>query len=108
MMIYLQMIDTPEDRSKFEQLYLEYRGLMFHVANKILRNEQDAEDMVHQAFLKVAENIEKIGDPKCPKTQSYIVTIVENQSIDLYRRRQKHQVVELSDELPGISAVYEG
>lgn len=108
MMIYLQMIDTPEDRSKFEQLYLEYRGLMFHVANKILRNEQDAEDMVHQAFLKVAENIEKISDPKCPKTQSYIVTIVENQSIDLYRRRQKHQVVELSDELPGISAVYEG
>ena len=108
MMIYLQMIDTPEDRSKFEQLYLEYRGLMFHVANKILRNEQDAEDMVHQAFLKVSENIEKIGDPKCPKTQSYIVTIVENQSIDLYRRRQKHQVVELSDELPGISAVYEG
>ena len=81
---------------------------MFHVANQILRNEQDAEDMVHQAFLKVAENIEKIGDPKCPKTQSYIVTIVENQSIDLYRRRQKHQVVELSDELPGISAVYEG
>ena len=26
MMIYLQMIDTPADRSKFEQLYLEYRG----------------------------------------------------------------------------------
>lgn len=108
MMIYLQMIDTPEDRSKFEQLYLEYRGLMFHVANKILHNEQDAEDMVHQAFLKVAENIEKIGDPKCPKTQGYIVTIVENKAIDLYRRRQKRQVVELSDELPGISAVYEG
>lgn len=108
MMIYLQMIDTPEERSKFEQLYLEYRGLMFHVANKILHNEQDAEDMVHQAFLKVAENIEKIGDPKCPKTQGYIVTIVENKAIDLYRRRQKRQVVELDDELPGIAAVYEG
>ena len=50
MMIYLQMIDTPEDRSKFEFLYMEYRGLMFHVANKILHNEQDAEDTVHQAF----------------------------------------------------------
>ena len=108
MMIYLQMIDTPEGRSKFEQLYLEYRGLMFHVANKILHNEQDAEDMVHQAFLKVAEHIEKIGEPKCPKTQSYIVTIVENQAIDLYRRRQKRQVVALNDELPGVAAVYEG
>ena len=108
MMIYLQMIDTPEDRSKFELLYMEYRGLMFHVANKILHNEQDAEDTVHQAFLKVAENIEKIGDPKCPKSQGYIVTIAENKAIDLYRRRQKRQVVELSDDLPGVTAIYEG
>ena len=59
MIIYLQMIDTPEDRSKFEQIYLEYRGLMFHVANEILHNEQDAEDAVHQAFLNVAENMKK-------------------------------------------------
>ena len=108
MMIYLQMIDTPEDRSKFEFLYMEYRGLMFHVANKILHNEQDGEDTVHQAFLKVAENIEKIGDPKCPKTQGYIVTIAENKAIDLYRRRQKRQVVELSDDLPGVTAIYGG
>ncbi|MBM6722656.1 hypothetical protein [Pseudoflavonifractor phocaeensis] len=50
MIVYLQMIDTPEDRSKFEQIYLEYRGLMFHVANEILHNEQDAEDTVHQAL----------------------------------------------------------
>lgn len=43
MIVYLQMIDTPDDRSKFEHLYLEYRGLMFHAANQILHNEQDAD-----------------------------------------------------------------
>ena len=59
MMIYLQMIETPEEKSKFEQLYLEYRGLMFHVAYDILHNEHDAEDAVHQAFVKIAENIKK-------------------------------------------------
>lgn len=32
MIIYLQMLETPEEKSKFEQLYLEYKGLMFHVA----------------------------------------------------------------------------
>ena len=108
MMLYLQMIDAPEDRSKFEQLYLEYRGLMFHVAYKILGNEQDAEDTVHQAFLKIAETIEKIGAPDCPKTRGYVVTIVENKAIDLYRRRQRRQVVALRDDLPGVPAVYEG
>ena len=59
MLIYLQMMDSPEDRSKFERLYLEDRRFMFHVANEILHNEQDAKDAVHQSFLKVAENMEK-------------------------------------------------
>lgn len=63
MIIYLQMLETPEEKSKFEQLYLEYKGLMFHVAYEILHNEQDAEDAVHQAFVKIAENIKKIDDP---------------------------------------------
>ena len=108
MLIYLQMIDTPEERSKFEQIYLEYKGLMFHVAYDILHNEQDAEDAVHQAFVKVAENIKKIGEPVCPKTHSYVVTIVENKAIDQYRKRQKHQTVELIDDIQGTEAHYEG
>lgn len=108
MLIYLQMIDTPEEKSKFEKIYLEYRGLMFHVAYDILHNEQDAEDAVHQAFVKVAENIKRIGEPVCPKTHSYVVTIVENKAIDQYRKRKKIQTVELLDEVQGIEAHYEG
>lgn len=108
MIIYLQMIETPDEKSKFERLYLEYRGLMFHVAYEILHNEQDAEDAVHQAFVKIAENIKKIDDPVCPKTHSYIVTIVENKAIDQYRKRKKHQTVELLDEIQGTNASYDG
>lgn len=108
MLIYLQMIDTPEERSKFEQIYLEYKGLMFHVAYEILHNEQDAEDAVHHAFVKIAENIKKIDAPVCPKTHSYVVTIVEHQAIDQYRRLQKHPSVELIEEIQGTNAHYEG
>ena len=107
MIVYLQIIETPEERSKFEQLYLEYKGLMFHVAFDILHNEKDAEDAVHQAFIKIAENIKKIDEPMCPKTHSYVVTIVENQSIDQYRKQQKRQTVELIDETHGISVQYD-
>lgn len=108
MIIYLQMLETPEEKSKFEQLYLEYKGLMFYVAYEILHNEQDAEDAVHQAFVKIAENIKKIDDPICPKTHSYVVTIVENKAIDQYRKQQKHQTVELIEEIQGTNAHYEG
>ena len=102
------MLETPEEKSKFEQIYLEYRGLMFHVAYEILQNEQDAEDAVHQALLKIAERINKIEDLKSPKTQSYVVTIVENKAIDQYRKQQKHQTAELIDDIQGMDMQYEG
>ena len=95
MLIYLQLIETAEDKSKFEQIYDAYRGLMFHVAFKILSQKEDAEDAVHHAFVKIAENITKISDPVCPKTKAFVVTIVENRAIDVLRSRNRHQEVSL-------------
>lgn len=103
MLIYVMMIDSPEEQSKFEKIYLEYKGLMFHIANKILNNEQDAEDAVHYAFVKIAEYIKKIDVAVCPKTQNFVVTIVENKAIDLYRANQRRKNVEYIDDAIGIS-----
>ena len=108
MLIYLEMIDGPEERSQFEQVYYHYRGLMFYIANRILRNEQDAEDAVHEAFVAIAENIKKISDVKCHKTRSYIVTIVESKAIDLYRKKQRHPTGEIVEELEGVTVEYDG
>lgn len=44
MLIYIQMIGTEEERSKFKMMYANYKGLMFYVANDILCNVYDAED----------------------------------------------------------------
>ena len=98
MIVYLSMIETEDDRSRFEIIYHEYKRLMFYVANRILQNEYDSEDAVHQAFLKIAEIIEKIDDPKCPKTRSLVVTIVERKAIDQYRARKKQSRLSLDEE----------
>ena len=107
-MIYLQMIESENDKSKFEEIYIKYRALMFYAANKILNNDQDAEDAVHMAFIKIAENIEKIMDLECPKTRSYIVTIAENKAIDIYRKKSRHKEAEYLDEVKGTEVIYEG
>lgn len=108
MIMYIQMLETPEEQTKFEQLYLKYRSLMYHVAYKILHHQQDAEDAVHQAFLKIAEHMDKVEDPLSPKAQGYVVTIVENKAIDQYRKRQKQLCSPLVDEIHGIAISYEG
>lgn len=67
MLIYLQMLESEEDRTKFAQIYEKYRGLMMHVAKKFLNNHFDAEDAVHQSFLAVIENIHKVSDVTSPE-----------------------------------------
>ena len=102
MLIYLQMMEDPSDKSKFEQLYICYKQLMFHIANKILKNEYDAEDAVHQAFLSIAKNIHKVSDVKCTKTKVYLVTIVEHCAIDIYRMKKRKSAIPLDEDIPSL------
>ena len=98
MFLYLAMIDSDADKSKFEILYSEYKNLMYYTANRILRNSRDAEDVVHQAFLKVIEILDTISSPRCHKTRALLVTITEHKAIDLYREKQRRNVLPLAEE----------
>ena len=77
MLEYLATMETADDRTRFESLYLAYRGLMYHVAYHILKNPQDAEDAVHQSFVKLAEHMATIPDGPCPRTRNLGVTVAE-------------------------------
>lgn len=98
MIIYLQMIETDEDKSKFEEIYYAYRNLMYRIAYDRLQHIQDAEDVVHQAFVKIAENIKSI-EPVSPKTKQFIAIMIENKVTDVFRMRNKHPVTDYHDEL---------
>ena len=98
LMIYLAAIETDANKSKFETIYTEYRAIMFYVAKQILNNDQDSEDVVHQAFEKIIEIIDKIEVAKCPKTKSLVVTIVERKAIDLYRAQRRRVILPIDEE----------
>lgn len=107
MLIYLAMIDSPDDQAKFERVYNKYRYLMLHVANKILQNHHDAEDAVHQAFIAVIENLEKKIEVDSPKTRSYLVIITERKAIDLMRYNNRRQTLELNEDIAGVEIPFE-
>ena len=102
MLMYLSMIETPDDKAKFERIYNRYRNLMYHVAYKVLGNHYDAEDAVHQAFVAIIRHLEKIGDIDCPETRSFIVLITERKAIDLIRTSHSEKVIPLNEDLIGI------
>ena len=97
MLIYLQALDSAEDRTRFEALYTAYRGLMFHVARRILNNDQDAEDAVHMAFLSLAEH--SLPQSLGPRARCLAATVAERKAIDLYRAKRRRPTAEL-EEIP--------
>ena len=105
MLIYLSLIESEEDKSKFIFLYENYRSSMFYVANEILHNRQDAEDVVHQTFVKIAETIETVDISIPSRSKSLLLTITRHNAIDLYRKKQRCSVYDttiLADTVVGL------
>lgn len=85
---YLQMLDTAEEKTRFEQIYLKYRSLMYHVADGILRNRQDAEDAVHNAFLRIMKHFERRQNVPAQDMAPLVTVIARNKAISLQRKRR--------------------
>jgi RNA polymerase sigma-70 factor (ECF subfamily) len=91
------MIDTEENKTKFELIYEKYHKLMFYIANQILYDSYLAEDAVHDSFVKIIENLDNIEEVTCHKTKYYIVTIVRNTSINLYNYRKNKAYIPIEE-----------
>lgn len=103
LMLYVSMIDSPDEKRKFEKIYLAHRQTMYYAAFSILKDSYEAEDAVHQAFLKIIGHLEKINEEDCHKTRAYLVIITQNEAIDIYRKRKKAQAVPY-DEIESFTA----
>lgn len=94
---YLALLDTAEDKSRFEELYLTYRQDMYKTAFAILRSPQSAEDAVHEAFIIVIGKLNKISEINCPQTRAYLIIIVKNLALKMYNESKK-VIIENIDE----------
>lgn len=87
--VCLAMIESESDQQKFEQIYREYKDLMFYCANQKLHDEHLAEDAVNISFLHLARNMNMVEEAVSGKTRRLMVTITERTAINLYKKRQK-------------------
>lgn len=87
--LYLSVLETEEDKTQFEELYMKYKKKMYSIAYGILHNVEDSEDAVHQAFLTIADHFDKIKEISCQELPSYIVIIIKRTSINLYNKNKR-------------------
>jgi RNA polymerase sigma-70 factor (ECF subfamily) len=76
------------DTASFDRLITLHRDRIYMIANHILRNNEDALDVVQDTFVRAWKNLSRF-DGSAP-FGSWISRIATNASIDLIRRRQAH------------------
>lgn len=96
-MIYFMLLETEEDKNRFAEIYEENYLKMYHVALGMIKNKEDAENAVHEAFLSLAENFTKYSRLSGREFTGLCVSIVKNKVIDDIRRRKHYSEDELEE-----------
>lgn len=89
LLLCLSMLDDPEDQGKVERLFRAHQQMMFYTANRILNDEDDAEDAVQLAFMRILNHLDDIDESDIQKTKSYLSIITQNIAIDIYRKKKR-------------------
>ena len=55
LLIYLAMVDSDEEKDLVEKLYNTYKNTLFNICFAIVRNRTDAEDAVHDTFIRIID-----------------------------------------------------
>ena len=100
LILYLLMIDSNDDKNKFELIYNQYKNLMLNRAYDIIRDRGLAEDAVHNAFLNILKNLSKIDDVNSKKTKGFVIVITKNCAKKIYNKQKKIVSISIDDNAP--------
>ena len=94
---YVSMVETDDEKSFIEELYIKYERDMYNAAHSILHNGYDAEDAVHEAFLRIIKNIDRMMRIPADERSYYAVIISRNTAIDIFNKRKKQNEFPLEE-----------
>ena len=94
LIIYLGLIDDEQQRVKFEEIYTTYRMQMIHLAKSYFENKADAEDVVHDVFVRIATKhmkfIQGLGNPK--DIRNYLLKATKNTALNELKRKGRSNI----------------
>jgi RNA polymerase sigma-70 factor (ECF subfamily) len=85
------------DREAVGEFYDRHAPQAYAIAVRILSDQYAAEDVVHDAFVAVWQQIDRF-DPGRGSLRAWLLTIVRNRAIDRLRARRPSMPVEVADE----------
>ncbi|HJX85587.1 MAG TPA: sigma-70 family RNA polymerase sigma factor [Candidatus Angelobacter sp.] len=85
------------DLEAFSQLVKRYDRNIFRIAQHITHNEEDAQDVVQEAFLKAYRNLQQFQGNS--KFYTWLVRIAVNEALMKLRRRRADKTVSIDEDV---------
>lgn len=79
------------DQAAFAELYMTYRSSAIRFCISLLKDEEEAENMVHEVFLKIWDRRQQIN-PEL-NFHSYLFTCLRNATFDYLKKVEKDQLL---------------
>ena len=87
-----------DDKDFFHSFYEEYKNFMFYIARKYVSSQEDCEDIVQEATIRLINNIPSLRELTKNKTAKYIALTIRSVFMDNEKRKHGDQTLLLNDE----------
>ena len=82
----LVLLLKQQSREAFDYLYRQYAGVLYGIVNKVVYDEQIAQDVLQEVFVKIWHNIPQY-DPAKGRIYTWMINIARNAAIDKLRSK---------------------
>ena len=89
MIAYLELLDTPQEKTAFQTLYEMYAKKMYLAAVRIVDDSAAAEDMVHETFLSLMGHLDKLSDAGSRQTWNYVLTALKHHCFNWMKKQDR-------------------
>ena len=86
-----------KDQIAMEHFYRHFSGIVYQFALKTLMNGADASEVMNEVFMEVWKKADTFNQQS--KVKTWLLSMTHFKSVDLVRRKSKHDKVDSSDAL---------
>ena len=101
--MYLALLRTPEEKRRFETLYIAYKNVLYNYAYEVLHDVQLSEDAVSETYLILTDHMDKIENRSDQDARNYLIIIAKNAAKKIRNKRNPNVYDEEAfDEIPDV------
>jgi RNA polymerase sigma factor (sigma-70 family) len=90
------------DLDALERVYRSYEGLVYSMARRICRTEEDAEDVLQETFLEVCRSIARFRGTGTGSLTAWVKRIAASKALMRVRREKYRDADELPEDGPAV------